>query len=105
MLRYIGNQVVHPTHAIRRVSVNKTHHNKTLHSAIEINQALIEALVDIKTSHISHGCVSVIRELGIMHLVAGHETCKITSRIMTHVIGRITDFQLKWEGLYVKWFS
>jgi hypothetical protein len=33
------NQVdtIHPTHAICRINVNKTHHNKTLHLAIEIN--------------------------------------------------------------------
>jgi len=52
MLRYIENQVavVHPTHVIRRVSVNKTHYNTTLHLAIEINQTSIEGLVDIRTS-------------------------------------------------------
>jgi len=42
------NQVatVHSTLAIQRVSVNKTHRNKTLHLAVEINQAMIKGLVD-----------------------------------------------------------
>jgi hypothetical protein len=47
--------VIHSTLAIRRVSINKTHHNKThhnktLHLAVEISQALIEGLVDIRAS-------------------------------------------------------
>jgi hypothetical protein len=42
--------VIHSTLAIRRVNINKTHHNKTLHLAVEINQALIEGLVDIRAS-------------------------------------------------------
>jgi hypothetical protein len=42
------NQVatVHPTHAIRRVSVNRAQCNKTLHLTVEINQALIKGLMD-----------------------------------------------------------
>ncbi len=52
MLRYIENQVVvvHPIHVIRRVTVNKTHCNTTLHLVVEINQTLIEGLVDIEAS-------------------------------------------------------
>jgi len=52
MLRYIENQVVvvHPIHVIRRVSVNKTHCNTTVHLAIKVNETLIEGLVDIGAS-------------------------------------------------------
>ncbi len=74
--------IVHPTHAIRRISVNKTHCSKTLHLAVEINQTSIEGLVDTRTS-ILIMVASVLRELGIMHLMVGHETYKITSKIMT----------------------
>jgi predicted aspartyl protease len=78
------NQVVtiHSTLAIRRVSVNKTHCSKTLHLAVEINQAMIEGLVDTGAS-MSIMAASVVRELGIMHMVVGHETYKTTSGIMT----------------------
>jgi hypothetical protein len=42
------NQVatIHPTHAIRKLSVNKAQRNKTLHLTVEINQALIKGLMD-----------------------------------------------------------
>jgi len=49
---------------------------------IEINQALIEGLVDIGPS-MSIMATNVIRKLGIMHLVVGHETYKIAFDIMT----------------------
>ncbi len=84
------NQViaVYSTPAIKRVSVNKTHRNKTLHLAIEINQAMIEGLVDIGAS-MSVMAASVVRELGIMHLVVGHETYIMAFGIviMTHALG------------------
>ncbi len=59
-----GNQIVaiHSTLAIKRVSVNKTHHNKTLHLAVEINQAMIKGLVDTRPS-MSVMATNVIREL------------------------------------------
>jgi len=59
-----GNQIVaiHSTLAIKRVSVNKTHHNKTLHLAVEINQAMIKGLVDTRPS-MSVMVTNVIREL------------------------------------------
>jgi hypothetical protein len=44
---------------------------------IEINQALLEGLVNINTSMLVMGA-SVVRELGIMHLVSKHETYKTT---------------------------
>jgi hypothetical protein len=39
--------IVHEIPAIRRMNINRAHRIKTLHLAIEINQALIEGLVDI----------------------------------------------------------
>jgi hypothetical protein len=73
--------VIHSTPVIRRVNVNKTHRSKTLHMAIEINQAMIEGLVDTRAS-MSIMAISVVKELGIMHLVASHETYKTGSGIM-----------------------
>ncbi len=56
---------------------------------MEINQALIESFVDIGAS-MSVMVASVVRELGIMHLVVGHETYKTTFGIVMQVLGRIT---------------
>jgi hypothetical protein len=74
--------IVHPIHAIRRINVNKTHYNKTLHLAVEINQTLIEGLGDTRASMLIM-VASVLRELGIMHLMGWTETYKITSGIVT----------------------
>jgi predicted aspartyl protease len=94
------NQVVtiHSTHAIRKVSVNKTHRNKTLHLAIEINQAMIEGLVDTRAC-MSVMATNVVRELGIMHLVVGHETYKMAFGIVTHALGRIIELPVKVGGI------
>jgi hypothetical protein len=90
--------VVHPIHTIRRINVNKTHHNKTMHLAMEINQTLIERLVDTRTS-MSVMVASVVRELGIMHVVARHETYKTMSKIVTHALGRITKLPATMGGI------
>ncbi len=80
------------------MSVNKTHYNKTLRLAIEINQAMIEGLVDSRTS-MSVMATSVVRELGIMHLVSSHETYKMTSGIMTQALGRIAELPVRVGGI------
>jgi predicted aspartyl protease len=49
---------------------------------VEINQTLIESLVDIGAS-MSVMTSSVIKELGIMHLVAYHEIYMTTFGIVT----------------------
>jgi predicted aspartyl protease len=81
--------VIHSTPIIKKVNGKKTHCSKTLHLAIEINQAMIEGLVDIGASMLVM-TASVVRELGIMHLVFGHETYKTTFSIVTRALGRIT---------------
>jgi hypothetical protein len=93
--------VIHSTPTIRRVNINKTHRNKTLHLAMEIIQALIEGLVDIGASMLVM-VASVVRKLGIMHLVVGHETYKIAFSTMMQALGRIIELLIKWEELYVK---
>lgn len=65
--------MVHATLAIKRININSAHHGKTLHLVVEINQALIEGLVDIRAS-MSIMVAIVVKELGIMHLMDGHET-------------------------------
>jgi len=94
------NQVttIHSTPAIRRVNVNKTHRSKTLHLVVEINQAMIEGLVDTGAS-MSVMATNVVRELGIMHLVASHEISKTVSSIVTQALGRITKFPMKVGGI------
>jgi len=74
--------MIHSTLVIKRVNVNKTHHNKTLHLVIKINQTMIEVLVDTGASMLVMAA-NVVRELGIMHLVASHETYKTTFGIVT----------------------
>ncbi len=71
---------------------------KTLHLDVKINQAMIEGLVDIKTS-MSVMATSVIRELGIMHLVAGHETYKRASSIVIQALGRIVELLMRVGGI------
>jgi hypothetical protein len=48
---------------------------------VEINQTLIEGLVDTKASMLIMAA-SVVRELDIMYLVAGHETYKVAFGIV-----------------------
>ncbi len=80
--------MVHATLAIKRVSINIAHHGKTLHLVMEINQALIEGFVDIGASMLVIVAI-IVKELGIMHLVVGHETYMTTSSTVTHALGRI----------------
>jgi hypothetical protein len=74
--------VIIPIIAIKRVSINKMDHNKTLHLVVEINQVLLECLVDNGMS-MSIMVISVVEKLGIMHLVLGHKTFKTPSRMVT----------------------
>jgi hypothetical protein len=78
-----NNQVsmVSATPTFRRICINKTHRSKTLHLSVEVNNYLVEGLVNIGTS-MSVMAAVVVRELGLMHLVSGSETYKITSRIV-----------------------
>jgi predicted aspartyl protease len=49
---------------------------------VEINGYLIEGLVDTGAS-MSVMAAAVVRELGMMHLISGSETYKITSGVVT----------------------
>ncbi len=56
---------------------------QTLHLAVEMNKTLIEGLVDTRASMLIM-VANVLRELGIMCLMVGHETYKITFGIVTN---------------------
>jgi hypothetical protein len=73
--------------AVRRINVNKTHHNKTLHLLVEINNHLLEGLLDIGTS-MSIMSVGVVRELSIMHLVSRLDSYKTTLGVVIQALGR-----------------
>jgi hypothetical protein len=66
----------------RRLCINKTYRSKTLHLMVEVNNCLVEGLVDTGVS-MSIMAVSVVRELGLMHLVFGSETYKTASGAVT----------------------
>jgi predicted aspartyl protease len=89
---------IHSTPAITRVNVNKTHRSKTLHLVVEINQTLIEGLVDTRASMLIMVAI-IVRELGIMHLLAGHETYKTAFGIVMQALGRITKLPIKVGGI------
>jgi predicted aspartyl protease len=83
---------------LRRLSINKTHRSKTIHLSVEINHYLIEGLVDTGAS-MSIMAASVVRELGLMHLVSGSETYKTASSAVTQALGRIEEVPIKVGGV------
>jgi hypothetical protein len=66
----------------RKICINKTHRSKTLHLLVEINNYVVEGLVDIRAS-MSMMAITMVRELGIMHLVTGSTTYKIALGVVT----------------------
>jgi len=83
---------------VRKICVNKTHRSKTLHLSVEINNYLVEGLVDIGAS-MSVMAAAIIRELGLMHLVARSETYKTASGTVTQALGRIGEVPIKVGGV------
>jgi hypothetical protein len=59
---------------------------------------MIEGLVDTGGFMLVMA-ISVVRELGIMHLVVGHETYKTTSSIITQALGRIVELPVRVGGI------
>jgi predicted aspartyl protease len=82
--------VVSPVPAIRRICVNKTNRSKTLLLHVEINRYVIEGLVDTGAS-MSVMAAAVVREMGMIYLVAGSETYKTASGVVTQALGRIDE--------------
>jgi len=81
-----NNQVsmVSTTPTFRRICINKTHRNKTLHLSVQVNSYMVEGLVDTGVS-MSVMVAAVVRELGLMHLVSRSETYKTASGVVTQV--------------------
>jgi predicted aspartyl protease len=82
------------TFVVRRICVNKTYRGKTMHFFVQINNGMINELVDIGAS-MSIMATSIVRKLGIMHLVLGHETYKTASGIVTTILGRLDDIPMR----------
>jgi predicted aspartyl protease len=61
---------------------------------VEINRYVVEGLVDMGAS-MSVTTVAVVRELGMMHLIAGSETYKTASGVVTQALGRIDEVPVK----------
>jgi predicted aspartyl protease len=83
---------------IRRLSINNIHRSKTLHLSVEVNSYLVEGLVDTGAS-MSVMAATVVRELGLMHLVSGSETYKTASAALTQAVGRIDEVPIKVGGV------
>jgi predicted aspartyl protease len=96
----VSNQVsmVSATPTIRRLSINKMLRSKTLHLSVEVNSYLVEGLVDTGAS-MSVMAATVVRKLGLMHLVSGSETYKTASGALTQAIGRIDEVPIKVRGV------
>jgi predicted aspartyl protease len=96
----VSDQVSVVSHvpAIRRICVNKTSKSKTLHLPVEINRYIVEGLVDIGAS-MSVMAATMVREMGMMHLVVGSETYKIALGVMTQALGRIDEVSVGVGGV------
>jgi len=90
--------VISSVPAIRRIYVNKTNRSKTLHLPVEINRYVVKGLVDTGAS-MSVMAIVVVRELRMMHLIAGSETYKTTSGIVTQALGQIDEVLVKVGGV------
>ncbi len=88
----VNDQVSVVSHVptIRQICVNKTSKSKTLHLPVEINRYIIEGLVDTWASMFVMA-TTVVREMGMMHLIVGSETYKTALRVVTQVLGRIDE--------------
>jgi len=91
-----NNQVSMVSKALtqQQIYINKTHRSKTLHLLVEINNYVVEGLVDTRASMFVMA-ITLVRELGIMHLVVGFETYKTASRVVTQALGIIDCVHVK----------
>jgi hypothetical protein len=73
---------------IHNICINKSHRNRILHLLVSVGNNLIEGLIDTRAS-MSIMLVTIVHELGIMHLVIGMESYKIALGIITQALGKI----------------
>jgi hypothetical protein len=90
--------VVSALPSLRKICVNKTHRSKTLHLPVEISNCIVEGLIDTGAS-MSVLAATIVRELGMMHLVTGNESYKTTSGVITQALGRVDEIQVKIRGI------
>jgi len=95
-LEAMNNQVfmVSATLALKKIRINKMHRSKTLHLLMEINNYVVERVEDIGAS-MSIMATTVVRKLGIMHLVVKSKTYKTASGVVTQAMGRIDEVPIK----------
>jgi len=74
--------IVYAISSLKKIYINKTHRSKTLHLLVEISNYVVEGLVDTRAS-MSIMATTVVRELGMMHLVTRTKTYKIASGVIT----------------------
>jgi len=89
---HIVKILVIPT--IKWVNINRNHRDKALHLTIKVCNGLIEGLVDT-SAFMSIMITIIIRKLGIMHLVLGNESYKITFCTIMRALGRIMNILIK----------
>jgi predicted aspartyl protease len=65
---------------------------------VEISDCVVEGLVDTGAS-MSVLAATIVRELGIMHLVTGNESYMTTSGVITRALGRVDEIQVKIRGI------
>jgi hypothetical protein len=94
----MNNQVsmVSVVPALKKIYINKIHQSITLHLLVDINNCVVEGLVDIGAS-MSIMAITVVKELGIMHLVTGSKIYKNASRIKVWV--ELTKYLLGWRHI------
>ncbi len=66
---------------LRRININQNC-NKTIHLLVKMNNHIIQGLIDTRAS-MSIIAINLVREFGIMHLVASLKSYKIVSRMVT----------------------
>jgi hypothetical protein len=77
---------------LRKISINQSR-NKIVHLLVDMNNHIIKGLVDTKASMLVT-IVSVIKELGIMHLVIGFKFYKIALRVVRLAMGKINELPI-----------
>ncbi len=90
--------VVSAIPSLRKICINKTHRSKTLHLLVEISNYVVEGLVDTGAS-MSVMATTIVRELGMMHLVTRTETYKTASGVITQALGTIDEIPVKVGGV------
>jgi len=85
---------VEKTLVICRIYINESHHNKTFHLLVEVNNRLVEGPADIGASMFVMA-TKVVHELGIMHLFTSTKSYKIPSSVGTQALGRVNEIHVR----------